>query len=119
MSYEDDIIVKYQSLKPLRYAFLQSLLLRREVKDDACSDYDLKLVLLPRAKENLDEKLELGFHGVRDLHIGDVGGLVGLMIEIKSLGGHQLEGLRFRVMETENDAISFLCSDVEARITPA
>jgi len=73
--------------------------------------------MVPDAREQVNGKLRLEFQGVRGLHIGSLEGLFGFVIEITSLAGHHLEGLRFRVVETENDAISFQCLDIKAEST--
>jgi hypothetical protein len=66
--------------------------------------------------------LSLRFTGIRGFHVKDFGGgrarIVGF--DIESLQDRQLEGIRYQVLDYENDDLGFLCRDVEgASVEPA
>ncbi|MCP4344038.1 MAG: hypothetical protein GY795_00750 [Desulfobacterales bacterium] len=114
MNYKDEAIKNYYTLKPAQFGYLESFSLFRKVEHDRCSPYYMELVLLS-FRFNV-EQLCLSFSGVQDIKIGDIGGLMSLQIDIRSVSEQQMENLNFKVVESEYETFSFLCTDFKAEI---
>ncbi len=110
----DDLIKKYYSLKPYQYGFLEAFKLHRNISANGCSDYSLELLMCSTSPHHLNSRLHLTFSGVKDLKIGDLGGFLSFLIEIRPIQKYQLEGVKYKVVESEYNSFSFLCSDIEA-----
>lgn len=96
--------------QPRSFPFLEALSISREFKDEGGVS-DLSLTLTLRGDHpDFSGRLCLFFGGVRGLKVGDLGRLVGLHIEVRSIRDQQLEDLRYQVSESEHSAFSFLCS---------
>jgi len=116
MNYKDNAVEQYYSLNPAQFGFLESLKLDRGFNDEEHSDYTLELKLRSHPDRKDRRMLDLSFTGVKDLKIGDLDGLMNLFIDIRSVYEHQLENLRYKIAENENDAFSFFCKDFKAVI---
>lgn len=122
MRSESETLARYRSLEQRNYPFLERFELTRTVESSYCSDYTLTLVLgqaLPSAE---GRRLRLSFTGVRDLHVGRLEGSCRLQIELRSVRDHQLEDLRYRVVEEESESFAFYCHDLataEIEMDPA
>lgn len=110
-------IEEYRSLRPIRFRYLESAELHRVMDDDYDGTYSLSITLLaePRASS---ERARFEFSGVADLKIGDLNGALCFLFEISDESHRQLENLRFRVVETEEDAFKFWCRDFEFKVLP-
>lgn len=120
MSYEDEVVSRYYSLSSYKYQFLESLSLRRSMEDRSSSEHylnvQLSLVMATFDQGYVDGKLNVVFDGVRNLQVGDLNGILSFILEVRSLAGHQMEGLRFGVEETEYRALKFECFDVKVEV---
>jgi|GEM_PF-1725684 len=103
--------------KQKEFAYLQSFLLRRNLNEVFCSDYILSIVLCGQPHKETDEIMLLTFSGVKDIKIGDLGGLVRLFIHVLDIADAQMEGITYKVSEEENGLFSFYCKEVEYEIT--
>jgi hypothetical protein len=108
-------ISEYHALRPARFRFLQSLDLRRSFSDECASSYELTVVLAEAAQANAP-RLSLSFTGVVNLKIGDLNGLIGHLIEIRSIADRGLDGLGFCVVEEENGGFSFECKSFSGEV---
>ena len=71
-------------------------------------------------RENCSEKIAMKFSGVQDLRIEDIHPGTICRLEIASVANDQLEDLRFRVYNDEQDfLLSFYCFDFEINELPA
>jgi hypothetical protein len=65
-------------------------------------------------KNDLSGKLCISFRGVQMLRIANIHPGSLCFLEIVSLAGHQLEGIRYQVFNPEQDlTLSFYCQDFE------
>lgn len=110
-------IESYWALSPQRFKFLESFELRRFVDDNSAEAYQLTLTLLAEPRSE-SARGRFTFSGVQELVVGRLDGLLGLMIEVFDVRDHQLEGLRFRVVDSEHGVIGFWCRDFELNILP-
>ena len=112
-------IEEYWSLRPIRFSHLESVELRRVLNADYDYDgtYSLSITLLAELRAS-SERARLDFFGVADIKIGDLNGAKYFLFEITDESHRQLENLRFRVVESEEDAFKFWCRDFEFTILP-
>lgn len=114
MNTTDDIIKSYYSLKPSQYGYLETFKLYRDIHKEGCSDYSLELQMRSTSGICGDKRLYLSFFGIKELKIGDLEGLLSLLIDIRPIQEYQLEDINYKVVESEYEAFSFLCLDIEA-----
>ena len=110
MSKYKNAVDAFYSLEPAKFPVLESLELKREFQPSGSGDLDLSLALRSLRGE-AQRRLVLVFKGVHDLKFGEVDQLDGLFVEIRSIHDSQLEGLNYKVVESEDDTFSFLCND--------
>jgi hypothetical protein len=110
-------IEEYWSLRPLRFRHLESVELHRVLDADYDGTYSLSITLLAELRAS-SERARLDFSGVADIKIGDLNGARCFLFEISDESHRQLENLRFRVVESEEDAFKFWCRDFEFKILP-
>jgi hypothetical protein len=107
-------VEEFVRLSPARWRFLTCLSLERELTPNGASRFALSMELAESLSGGA--RLELGFKGVTGLEIGSLEGLLGWLLEIRAVEDRGLEEIRFRVVESENDAICFWCADFDATI---
>jgi hypothetical protein len=116
MSAVNDIINSYYSLKPSQYGYLETFKLYREISKEGCSDYFLELQMRSTSDFRDPRRLFLSFSGIKELKIGNLEGLLSLLIDIRSIQEYQFENVKYKVVESEYEAFSFLCLDIEAMV---
>lgn len=92
----------------VRLGFLQEFNLKREFDDQTRPSLNLMLLLRVAPNEQA-EAIVMKFMGVVDLRIGSLDRQVRLQMEVRSIRERQLEGLHYRVVESEYEALSFYC----------
>ena len=116
MSAVNDTINSYYSLNPSQYGYLEAFKLYRDIFKEGCSDYFLELQMRSISDFSDQKRLHLFFSGIKELKIGNLEGLLGLLIDIRSVQEYQLENVKYKVVESEYEAFSFLCLDIDASI---
>lgn len=114
MSTVNDAINSYYSLKPSQYGYLETFKLNRKITKEGCSDYFLELQMRSTSDFRENNRLHLSFSGVKDLKIGNLEGLLSLLIDIRPIQEYQFENVKYKVVESEYEAFSFLCLDIGA-----
>lgn len=94
-----------------RFSYLEEIKIGRKISGNECSDYSVEIVLCEYPNFS-DEEYKLGFHGVRDLHIGNIENLFRVNLRIENISDWQIENVRYKVTEEENELFSFLCKDI-------
>jgi hypothetical protein len=61
----------------------------------------------------------LVFHDVHELRVKDLDALVGVQLEIRSMRGDGLEGIRYKVLDVEHELLSFVCGDFDVIPSPS
>ena len=108
MSEIDIKIEKYLAMK-LGYLPVMALTVRHTDPDTAQSCQSLTLELLKG-----EQIVTLAFSGLRQLRIADLHPGSSCILDIKSVAHDQMEGLRYRVFNLEQDlTLSFYCADFE------
>lgn len=110
-----DALNGFLAIQPSRFRFLEAFALTRMLEDGSASAYQLELRLASNPVAGAP-RLAMQFEGVCNLQIGDLEGLMGLLVEIRSIAIHGLEALRYRVVESEADAFSFDCASLHFEI---
>jgi hypothetical protein len=110
-----DVISEFNNIQK-DFAFLQSINLSRDFNENGCSEYSLNIVLSDYPYYEGNQKLLLTFFGVRNFNTGDLDGLVRHFIHITDVLDHQMEGIKYKVREDENDVFSFYCNTFEYEI---
>jgi hypothetical protein len=103
---------RFYSLEPRRFGFMERLELWRYSLPDDSPGLALTLIMSGATPA----RLRLDFQNVRDLKIGRLEHNLTWFLEIRSIRDHQLEELNYRVVESEEDSISFYCADFQARL---
>ncbi|MNC31648.1 hypothetical protein D3C75_799760 [compost metagenome] len=74
-------------------------------------------ITLAKSTFDYDEQLLITFTGVKDLEIGHLPGLIGWSyFDITDISKDQLEDLRFKVVEYENNIFSLYCTEITFKI---
>jgi hypothetical protein len=111
----DPRVDQYYALKPTEFGFLECLELRQSVRPEEWSGFTLTLRLRPLTTGR-GKCLCLMFTGVRELRVASLDGLLPLFLEIRCMRERQLEGLNYRIVESERSAFSFFCSGFTATV---
>lgn len=105
----EDRIGEYYLIKPFQYKHLKSIKMDREILDGCIDGYSLELIL-----QSFEYKLlKLKFKGVINVRFGDLDSMPGIQLEIRSLKGQQIENINYRIVDVENEIVSFLCEKIE------
>lgn len=104
----------YQKQK--QYGYLKSIDLSREINENGSSAYSLKIILCGYPFNEGEEQLLLTFLGVRDFKASELDGLFKIFISITDRSNDQLEGIKYKVKEDENEMFSFNCNLFEFRM---
>ena len=115
MKKSNDLIFEFYQ-KQKEFGYLQSINLSRNIIEDGCSEYALNIILCDYPFYEGNQKLLLTFLGVRDFKIGNLEGLLKLLISITNMSENQMEGINYRVKEDENELFSFYCKTFEFEI---
>ena len=107
MSTKNDIITSYYSLKPSQYGYLETFKLYRVISKEGCSDFHLELKMSSTSNFDDKKRLHLSFSGIKELKLGNLEGLLSLLIDIMNIQEYQLEGAKYKVIEREYEAFSF------------
>jgi hypothetical protein len=97
----------YISLKPRNYRFLKAINISRSISRDRCFRYDLELILSKCSADN-DDDLRLLCIGAFDINLGNIDGMLGLLVDIEDISDRQLEGGRYQITEQEEGAFFFI-----------
>ncbi|CAM4480217.1 hypothetical protein [Paenibacillus typhae] len=74
-------------------------------------------ITLAQSTFDYGEQLSITFTGVKDLEVGQLTGLIcWLYLDITDISKDQLEDIRFKVVEYENDIFSLYCSQIAFEI---
>lgn len=104
----DEKVQRYESLM-LGYLPIVSLTIRHTIPPTSQSGQSLTLELLKR-----DRIVSLTFTGLKDLRLADLGPGRSCLLRIASMAQDQLEGIRYRVFNGEQDlTLAFYCADFE------
>lgn len=110
-----DVISEFYK-KQKDFGYLQSIELSRDFNENGCTEYSLSIVLCDYPYHEGNQKLLLTFLGVKNLKFGDLDGLVKHFINITDVSDHQMEGIKYKVREDENDLFSFYCKTFQYEI---
>ena len=110
-----DVITGFNKIQK-DFVFLQSINLSRDFNENGCSDYSLNIVLCDYPYYEGNQKLRLTFLGVRKFKTGISDGLVRHFVSIIDVSNHQMEGIKYKVIEDENDLFSFYCKTFKYEI---
>ena len=116
MSTVSDPVTSFYALGPSKYGYLEELRLYREISEDGCSDYTVNLALRSFPKDQTSLKLFLAFTGAKEVRIGHLEGLLNLVIDIRDVKEQQMEGVNYKVVESEYNAFSFWCREFQAEV---
>lgn len=100
-----------------QFRFIESVSLSRRVGPEGSSGYIVELVL-SQASGADEPDLRLRCIGAVDLRLGDLNGMEATLLRIWDVSSDQLEAIRFRVADQENDAFSFACESFSLEVNP-
>lgn len=109
-----DLINEFYNVKQSEFGYLKSFILEKDIENDGY-ECTLKISL---SKIPFDYKeFNLVFYDVRDLKVGDLKAVYMLCIDIRDISADFLEGVNYKVWESENEVFSFYCKSFEFKIT--
>lgn len=106
---------KYIALQPRYYRFLKALIINRKIDTDEYTKYDIELILC-KSSSNENEYIKIRCINSFDIKVGNIEGMLGLLVDIEDIKHRQLEGARYKIVEQEEGAFSFYCEDFFAEI---
>jgi len=108
-------IEQFYAMRGSQYGFLERLELQQSVDPKAWSGIRLEVHLRSAAANNAS-RLRLVFVGVKELRVGILQGILNYVLEIRPIAEMGHEHLNYKIVESEYDAMSFLCDSFTARI---
>lgn len=114
----DSRINEFRKLPTAKFGWLERLQFRRQFPFRDFGAFCVEMDL--RSTEIAASRLRLSFEDVPEFHMRELHGVPFLFYvnEIEAIGDRQLEGLKYRVHESENAASSFLRRSFEATVEP-
>lgn len=91
------------------FSYLKSVNISRDIQGDDCSLYTLNITLYNGTYSKSPNVLLITFENIRNLKIGNIEGLWGLLFRVTDISQDQMEGINYKVIEEENEVISFFC----------
>ncbi|WP_342565755.1 hypothetical protein NST84_11790 [Paenibacillus sp. FSL R7-0345] len=115
MSRYKDLISDFYKIQK-GFGYLTSFNLTRGTE---LEEFQMSLqITLAKSTFDYDEQLLITFTGVKDLEIGHLPGLIGWSyFDITDISKDQLEDIRFKVFEYENNIFSLYCKQITFEIT--
>lgn len=107
-------IEEYDRIR-IKYSVVEEIYMIRNVDYNSIDPYDIEIVLC-NILPNTVERLHLNCKGAFDIEIKKPQYMSGVLIEISNIRSHQIEGALYRVMDIEEDSISFYCASFSAEI---
>jgi hypothetical protein len=111
----DKNIDVYLGLKPAKFGYLRSFKLTYQLESEGFG----RGVLVVCLSNGLGAEaivLRLEFRGVTDLKLGHIQGVMKYWFQIQNVREDQLEGINYRVVESEYELCAFYCSEFSARV---
>lgn len=99
-----------------KFGYIQSINLNRNITVNGCSEYLFEITLYDYPFYKGSPQLLLRFWDVKDFKLGNIEGLFKLLINITDISEHQIEGIKYKVIEDENDSFSFYCKAFEYKV---
>ena len=96
-----------------KYPYINSIHLNRNLIGNEISDFSLTLTLSNNQVIDENDKVTIKFWNIRELKLGEIDNLFRVYISISDISNRQMDGIRYRVSEEENNLFSFLCKDIE------
>ena len=108
MIYND--IEEYIELKPRYYKFLKSINFSRQFSQSKSCGYNVELILSKSSYDN-NNYLKIQCVNATNIKLGNIEGMLGLLVNIEDVKGNQLEGCNYLIVEEEEEAFSFYCEE--------
>jgi hypothetical protein len=112
----DHKLDEYKASRPSAFKFIKVVSVVREFDDVPSIRLDVTLAERPEASA---PRRSLVFHDVHELRVKDLDALVGVQLEIRSMRGDGLEGIRYKVLDVEHELLSFVCGDFDVIPSPS
>ncbi len=96
--------------------YIQSLTICRDMEEDSTKDFDMHLVLSKCPSTEEEKKVELVFHDVQELKIGNINNFYKLFLEVTDVSDRQLESIKYYVDEVEYNMLSLSCFEITYNI---
>ncbi len=103
-------IEKVNAIKPNLYRFLKKIGFSRSVDEQGCTRYDVEMIV-SNIRDNGVSDLKMRCLGATSISIGNIESMAGMLLDIEDISTYQLEGVRYRITEQEENTFSFDCSD--------
>lgn len=94
----------------LKYGYIKSLCIEKQTDDYESYKSNLVLLLCEFPFDDNSKHLRIKFKNIKDLKLGDLEGILKIVIGIQDISSYQLEGIKYKVAENENEQFNFLCS---------
>ncbi|MBO5343700.1 MAG: hypothetical protein IKJ60_07785 [Ruminococcus sp.] len=95
--------------KNKKYKYIKEIHFSRTLDSEDGLLYDMELILSDFPCESSDT-FTINFKGLHDIDIFDLNNCLAFAITIEDVSSHQLEGIRYKVTDAENELFSFFCN---------
>jgi hypothetical protein len=115
MVYDDPLIEQFRSLGPRKFSYVEKLMLFPETSEDSGMSLTLEMELLSDTLEA--QNLRLSFYGIKDLQIHlSLDYIQFQEIQIVTISDYQWEGLKYQVIHSKPNELSFFCRSFSAKV---
>jgi hypothetical protein len=100
------------SIRPAQFQYVKRLLVERDFVEADHPSCRVEIELADQVPFGA-RSLRIVFVDAVGIKIGDIDLLWGVMLRIRDISDHQLEGIRYRAVDEESDVVSLRCADFE------
>lgn len=93
-----------------KFGYIESIEIFKDIEDQSLTN-NLKMTLFNYPYVKGDRKLSITFLNIKDLELGELDGLFKVVFSITDISSYQIENIRYKIVENENDLLLFSCKD--------
>lgn len=98
-----------------KFGYIESVTIYKDVEKENMTNH-LKISLFHYPYVKGDKRLVVTFQNIIDLKIKELNGLFNTVFSIIDISSYQIENIKFKIVEDENNLLCFSCKDFEFSI---
>lgn len=98
-----------------KFGYIESITVYKDIEDGNMTN-NLRLSLFNYPYTKGDERLVITFQNIVDLKIKELNGLYNTVFSVTDISSYQIENVKFKIVEDENNLLFFSCKDFEFNI---
>ncbi|MBO0455541.1 hypothetical protein JZO77_02125 [Enterococcus hulanensis] len=95
-----------------KFGFIESVKIYKDIKDEHYVNY-LEISFFNYPYVEGDKKMLITFQNISDLNLGNLDGLLKTVFSITDISSYQMENVKYKVVDDENNLVCFNCKDFE------